>query len=330
MAFALGVALGGCGGGEPVEPVPALAIDPGRVTVSGISSGAYMAHQVHLALGERIAGAALFAGGPYGCAGGSLDRALAACMRPDDAGPDVDALAAIVRARAASGALAPLDALAGDRVFVFHGARDETVAPSLGRATVALYERLAPGLAIEAEFERPVAHVFPTVASGGPCDRAEPPFLGACGFDGAGLAFRALGLVGDDASAPATPAGEWRRFDQAALAAPGAPAHLDPVGLLYVPPGCAAGGCGLHVAFHGCEQSIGKVGRDFVEGSGYARFADVARVVVAFPQARASFVPLNPKACWDWWGYTGPAYDTRAGAQVQLIANLIDALAAGG
>ncbi len=317
----------GCSGTAAVGPVPLLGVDATRVTVSGISSGAYMAHQVHLALNERVTGVALFAGGPYACARGQLDRALAECMAPKDAGPDVAALAAVARARAADGTIAALGNLSGDRVFIFHGALDATVAASVTRASAALYRELDPGLAIETDFDRAVAHVFPTEASGGPCDRAEPPYLGACGIDGAGLAFRALGLVEADAVPPATPAGEWREFDQSALDASGAPARLDPAGLLYVPPDCVDGGCGLHVVFHGCEQSTGKVGRTFAEGSGYARWADVARVVVAFPQARASFMPLNPKACWDWWGYTGPAYDTRDGAQIKVIAHLLERLA---
>lgn len=327
MAIAIAAVLAGCGSGDIARPVPALGIDATRVTVSGISSGAYMAHQVHLALNDRIAGAALLAGGPYACAGGSLERALADCMAPEGPGPNVEALAAVARERAAAGAIAPLEHLTGDRVFVFHGALDATVGANVTRASEALYRQLDPALAITTDFDRPVAHTFPTVSSGGACDRTEPPFLGACGIDGAGLAFEALGLVSADAPVAEAPTGEWREFDQLALEAPGVASHLDATGVLYVPPGCADGGCGLHIVFHGCEQSTGKLGRAFVEGSGYARWADAARVVLAFPQARASFMPLNPKACWDWWGYTGPAYDTRNGAQIRVIANLIEALA---
>jgi poly(3-hydroxybutyrate) depolymerase len=330
VTVALAATLAGCSGAESAGPAPALGIDATRVTVSGISSGAYMAHQVHLALNDRIAGTALFAGGPYACAGGNLERALAECMAPEGPGPDVDALAAVARERAAAGAIAPLESLAGDRVFVFHGALDATVGANVTRASEALYRQLDPALAITTDYERPVAHSFPTVSSGGACDRTEPPFLGACGIDGAGLTFEALGLAAPGTTVAEAPTGEWREFDQAALEAAGAPSHLDPTGLLYVPPGCADGGCGLHIVFHGCEQSTGKLGRAFVEGSGYARWADAAGVVLAFPQARASFMPLNPKACWDWWGYTGPAYDTRAGAQIRVISNLIDAVAAKG
>jgi poly(3-hydroxybutyrate) depolymerase len=330
LAAVLASALAGCGGSKGAEPAPALGIDAARVTVSGISSGAYMAHQVHLALNDRIVGAALFAGGPYACAGGDLERALAECMAPEGEGPEVDALAAVARERAAAGAIAPLASLAGDRVFVFHGALDTTVGANVTRASEALYRALDPGLPISTDFDRPVAHTFPTVSSGGACDRTEPPFLGSCGIDGAGLVFASLGLAASDTAVADAPTGEWREFDQSALASADAPSHLDPSGLLYVPPGCADGGCGLHLVFHGCEQSTGKLGRAFVEGSGYARWADATRVVLAFPQARASFMPLNPKACWDWWGYTGAAYDTRDGAQIRVISNLIDAVVAKG
>jgi poly(3-hydroxybutyrate) depolymerase len=38
------------------------------VSVSGISSGAFMANQLHIAHSADVMGAAMIAGGPYGCA----------------------------------------------------------------------------------------------------------------------------------------------------------------------------------------------------------------------------------------------------------------------
>ena len=46
------------------EPAPELNIDPDRVTVSGISSGALMAHQMHIAYSDMFSGAAILSGGP--------------------------------------------------------------------------------------------------------------------------------------------------------------------------------------------------------------------------------------------------------------------------
>jgi hypothetical protein len=85
------LALAGCGGAS-APALPALAIDPAAVSVSGISSGAYMAHQAHLAFSDRVVGAALLAGGPYQCAGGALDIALKHCVAPEQP-PDVAPLA---------------------------------------------------------------------------------------------------------------------------------------------------------------------------------------------------------------------------------------------
>jgi hypothetical protein len=37
-------------------------------------------------------------------------------------------------------------------------------------------------------------------------------------------------------------------------------------------------------------------------------------------------IPLNPKACWDWWGYSGSNYDTREGPQIKAMMAYVDAL----
>ena len=50
------------------QPLPVLNIDRNRVSVSGISSGGFMAHQFHVAHGDHLAGAGIIAGGPYECA----------------------------------------------------------------------------------------------------------------------------------------------------------------------------------------------------------------------------------------------------------------------
>jgi hypothetical protein len=46
------------------SPLPPLCIDEAGVSVSGISSGGFMAHQFHVAHSARVMGAAIFAGGP--------------------------------------------------------------------------------------------------------------------------------------------------------------------------------------------------------------------------------------------------------------------------
>jgi len=327
-AFAAALLLTACAA-EPEPALPRLAIDPGRVAVVGLSSGAYMATQAHLAFSDRLVGAALIAGGPYGCAGGQLDTALGPCMKAEPFTPDPARLAGKVRERAAAGDLAPLAGLAGDRVIALHGQADRTVAEGVSRASLGVYEQLAgdaPGTALRWDGERGFGHVMPTEASGVDCVEGGAPHLGNCGFDAAG---EALGWLFGPGVAAADAGGELRRFDQEALRAADADPLLAAVGFLYVPAACAAGeACGAVVVFHGCEQDAGRVGERFARDAGFNRWADVHRLVVLYPQVRSSYLPLNPKACWDWWGYTGPDYDTRRGLQLRWLASAMAALGA--
>lgn len=63
----------------PLGELPTGA-DPAQVTVAGISSGAMMAVQMHIALSAKICGVAAFAGRVYGCGHGSL-AAQQRCVR---------------------------------------------------------------------------------------------------------------------------------------------------------------------------------------------------------------------------------------------------------
>jgi hypothetical protein len=326
--FFSAVLLVGCGPDLPAPPpLPDLNIDPLRVTVSGLSSGAYMAQQLHLAYSDRLAGAALLAGGPYGCAQGELRTALAQCLAPEDNTlPSLAPLLAQVRERAADGRLAALDGLAGDRVWVYRGSADTIVAAQVSAAAADLYDALDSGTEVSRRFDLPYAHLLPTAGVGDDCTKSAPPYLANCSFDAAGAAFQALYQV----EQPKVDAdGELRAFDQRPYAVdPSDPPGADS-GYVYLPQACLGGAsCGLHIALHGCEQSAEVIGDLFARRAGFNRWADAANVVVLYPQTRSSLRPLNPKGCWDWWGYSGPQFDTRDGAQMRWIAGMSAALGA--
>jgi poly(3-hydroxybutyrate) depolymerase len=82
----------------------------------------------------------------------------------------------------------------------------------------------------------------------------------------------------------------------------------------------------LHIAFHGCQQNSESIGSAFMEKTGYNAWADTHNIVVLYPQTKSSYLPLNPKACWDWWGYSGAEYASKNGAQIKQIANMVAAL----
>ena len=56
------------GAARAADRLGSLPIDPAQISVSGISSGAFMANQLHVAHSASLMGAGLVAGGLYGCA----------------------------------------------------------------------------------------------------------------------------------------------------------------------------------------------------------------------------------------------------------------------
>jgi poly(3-hydroxybutyrate) depolymerase len=119
--------LAGCGHEEQPSRLPGGGVDPSQLTVSGMSSGGYMAVQFHVAYSELVAGAGVLAAGPYYCAEDSLSRALRRCMRNGEDIP-TDRLVEITSHLALQDEIDPIAGLARDRVWLFHGAADNTVA----------------------------------------------------------------------------------------------------------------------------------------------------------------------------------------------------------
>ena len=123
------------------------------------------------------------------------------------------------------------------------------------------------------------------------------------------------------------------RADQDSFFATGdASVSLHEMAYIYVPQTCLGGAtCALHVAFHGCQQSVARIGRQFVEQAGYNEWAETNRMVVLYPQAvawqgGALAISANPRGCWDWWGYSGADYHRRSGKQPAAVARMINAL----
>lgn len=316
-----------------VAPLPKLTIDNERIAVAGMSSGAYMATQVHLAYSDHLIGAALLAGGPYGCAQGSLDIALTSCIAAEPSAPDAVMLARLASERSKNRQLSPLSGLSNDHVFIMHGRNDKIVAEKVSAATTDFYTALSKtsdvsGLKIQNDTKRNFGHTFPTETEGGACIESEAHYLGRCNFDAAGLIMQNLFGIAKTKSVKQA-SGELHQFNQSAYLPKDEDAFLADSGYVYIPKDCIGGtACGLLIAFHGCEQNAEKVKEVFVRDTGFNRWADTMNVVVLYPQTRVSYLPLNPKACWDWWGYSGAGYDTRSGVQMRWLVNTVAALGA--
>ncbi|HEX7719908.1 MAG TPA: PHB depolymerase family esterase [Woeseiaceae bacterium] len=313
--------LTACGSPAPPvsEPQMSYNIDPTRITVSGASSGAYMAGQLHVAHASLISGVALLAGGPYACAGGSMQTALGPCIKGD--GIDQATLVDRIEHYASSGQIDDPQEMQGDRVWIFHGKADQVVDRSVSQSSVELYGRYIDRGQIAFIDSVEVVHGMPTLSTGVPCDELATPFLNACNYDAAG---EMLQHLYGPLNSRVTSSGDLATVDQA----PYADAQFWDHAFVYAPEACQSGAeCGLHVAFHGCQQSAEFVGDAFARGAGYNEWAEANRIVVLYPQVKSSkFAPLNPLGCWDWWGYTGDEYATKSGMQVMAVREMIDQL----
>lgn len=300
--------------------LPALNAAP-VITVAGVSSGAYMAGQYHVAFAEQVAGAGLVAGGPWGCAGGSMQQALGACMSGD--GIDAARLVEQARERAAAGDISTLNHLDGDRVYVFRGTRDAVVGAGVVDAAVEWYRRAAPRAAVRDVRNVDAIHGLPALQGANQCGEFAEPFINACDFD---LAGDMLAHLLGELEPPTGDLPPIERFSQQPYAATG----LADEGLLAVPPRCRDGvQCRVHVFFHGCSQSLEQVGTAVAEQGGLRRWAASNDLILLFPQVAASQVaPMNPLACWDWWGYSGDDYLARDGQQLAAIHAMVRRLMA--
>ena len=302
------------------EPLPEMRLDPAGTTVSGLSSGAYMAVQLHVAYSDSIAGAGVVAGGPYFCAEGQLGIALNRCMQTIPFGPDAGALVARARAHAESGLIDPLAGLAADRVYLFSGTRDNTVTRPVMDAARDFY-RLAgvAEQAIDYVDRIEAGHGFIAEQAPNACGVTGPPFINDCDYDQAGGILQHL--YGPLAPPAAMEASRLIAFDQSAFL-PDAQSHgMADEGFVYIPAACAAGeACRLHIAFAGCKQTPADIGDLYARSTGYNGWAEANRLVILYPQSSRS--AGNPNGCWDWWGYDDPAYYTRRGRQMAAVTRM--------
>jgi len=323
------------------EVLPELAVKLDETSDSGLSSGGYMAGQFQLAHADIVTGAAIIAGGPYGCAesdvpswsfgAGSrvlnLAQAFNICMygRMGMLGlPDSRRLAEKARVRISDGGIGPLEAIVTDRVYIFSGTEDTVVVPSVVAATAAFYAALGvPTQNVKFINRIPAGHAFVTLRSQEACEKTAAPYLVNCNYDQAGDLLQHIHGALKPPSQQRQ--GAFIAFDQKPFLPKGRDSGMADSGIVYVPTDCQSGGCRVHVAFHGCRQDLAGVGRAFVENTGLTLWADTNRFVVLFPQAGRSVD--NPRACWDWWGYTGPDFLTRSAPQIQAVRGMLARLA---
>jgi poly(3-hydroxybutyrate) depolymerase len=320
------------------QPLAAFNADPGQVSVSGLSSGGFMAAQLGMGNSATFTkGFGVFAGGPYDCA---HDQPFALCMSnnvPPIAEPDA-------HLKAWSGTLIDdTAALAARRAYFWVGTNDHTVGVNPMAQLEKQVGKYVPAAGIKADTFAGAGHTFPTSFNGtgdSPCSASSSPYISNCKFDGAGAALQWLyGPLNQPASAKKIKgAGTVVAFDQGQFVSSGN--GMDKTGYVYVPAACASGAvqCKLHVALHGCAQSYSQIGRKYIDNTGYQPWADANNIIVLFPQTlpdyslhttSASGTWNNSQACWDWVGWYGNNFDQKGGVQVAAIVAMVNRITSG-
>ncbi|HEY3197029.1 MAG TPA: hypothetical protein VGJ57_03355 [Nitrospirales bacterium] len=320
-----------------LDTLPSYNADLSQTSVSGLSSGGYMAVQFHVAYSSTVIGAGVLAGGPYNCAKGSAWRATHNCMKPDSFNPvpDVKNLVTITDKLASAGDIDSTGNLANSKVWLFSGTKDTIVNQPVMDALQRYYQHYVSPTRIYYKHDLPAGHgmiVGDRTASA--CSLSESPYMNNCSYD---AALNLLEHIYGSGNTPSSKlSGTFVQFDQKEFLDGDAYSHsMRDSGVAYIPASCISTRCKVHVAFHGCLQHIDAIGDEFYKKAGYNEWADTNNLIVLYPQTIARFgwnwkafwtwkYIINPNACWDWWGYDDTNYYKKSGSQMTAIKKMLD------
>ena len=315
-------------------------IDPQQVTVGGLSAGAFQAVQMAVAHSGLFAGLGVVAGGPFYCAQNQLDLALTSCTKTPALISDTVLLGEMTYMETTL-QIDPLKNIEETNVYLYSGTLDTVVHQGVMSKLEEQLSKWVDASAMTVKFDIPSVHSIVTDYTGHACDHFESPYIVNCGYDLAGEMLTSLYGPLNNRSAPTAPPASSildnvYQFSQAAFIpgvyTPGE-LSLDTTAYAYVPPACIASDddamnatfCKLLVLFHGCEQSLKEISTQFVLNTGVLQWAETNNIAVLFPQATSN--ALNPKSCFDWWGYTGVEYPTKLGPQIATVYSMMQHMA---
>jgi hypothetical protein len=279
-----------------------IKVDRNQISISGLSSGGWLAVQYHIAHSHQIMGIGILAGGPYHCAGSTSFtcsytpyallpydscQAMYVCSRTAAEAsfwgfyigpPDFQYSVTSARQEAEQGTVDSLSGLKNDRVWMFTGGREDRfphdrlvpheVVSELKKfyeALFALPEVDNPKQDIEMVDSVQVEHAMVTDSPGpDECDRFGPPYIDDCSYPAAEKLLEFIYPQRPKVSEPSS-TGNLVAFDQRFVSSDPR-SGMNDRGRLYIPGACRNGAqCPLHVALHGCsqdEQTIDQLSED--------------------------------------------------------------------
>ena len=335
----------------------------GKHSVSGLSSGAFMTVQLHVAHSADFVGAGVIAGGPYrssesfrAALTGPTSRILnslyvAMCPLTLATAPDVPTLVDMARA---TPDIDDLGNIADQRLYIFTGTEDAVVNQYAVSRTRDFYQALGvPAKNMLYIDDVPAGHSIITQnPEDSPLYANQPPYINCGNFV---QSHQILKHLYPRLKGPADAcAGKLVRFDQSEfLEGANGTASMAPYGYAYIPSAVLDGeeALGVHIALHGCKQGYAYVnfvngmadtanqvpyGDRYVTSTGYMEIAEANNIIVVFPQVSGEDDNQfqNPDGCWDWWGYTSedseaPDFYTKNAPQIRAIHNMLSRLSGG-
>jgi poly(3-hydroxybutyrate) depolymerase len=348
LAGAILVACGGGGGGSGVTPAGPLAhsakrrpmasstgvvslgrynINPAHVYVAGISSGGFMAVQLHFAYSGTFKGAAIYAGGPDDCAQDSEATAIDDCGGAGLYGSELTPSENFINSNQNTSGMDPVSNISGQKVYLWSGTGDTVVSQKTMNDLETEYQHYGASVTYDNSFD--AEHGWESPYGANSCDTLGSPYMITCDkgssvYDSE-QTWLSLFLGTLNAKNTGTLNGSLMNFNQTQFSTA---SGLDTNGWVFVPQSCASGTqCSLVVALDGCEQYQAAIGTDFVSQSGLDEWADTNDIIVLYPyQVTTS---SNPDGCWDWWGYASSSYALKSGPQMAAIYAMVQHLEGG-
>ena len=309
---------------KSVTTLGSYNINTSHVYVAGISSGGFMAVQMHFAYSGTFKGAAIYAGGPDYCGQDSETTADIDCGGAGLYTSELAPSEAYIAANQNTAGMDPVSNISGQQVYLWSGTGDTVVPQKTMNDLQTEYQHY--GATVTYDNDYPAGHGWESPYGSVACGTLSSPYMIDCSSYDSEKTWLTKMLGTLNAKNTGTLTGSLINFNQSPFG--GGSNELDTNGWVFVPANCAAGqSCSIVVALDGCEQYQAVVGTDFVSQSGLDQWADTNNIIVLYPYQTTG--TSNPNGCWDWWGYTNSSYALKSGIQMTAIYNMVKALEGG-
>jgi poly(3-hydroxybutyrate) depolymerase len=303
---------------QSVSTLGSYNINTSHVYVSGISSGGFMAVQMHFAYSGTFKGAAIYAGGPDYCGQDSETTADLDCGGADGYTSELSASESYISAHQNTSGMDPVSNISGQPVYLWSGTADTVVPQKTMNDLQTEYTKYGASVTYDNTYA--AEHGWESPYGANACGTLGSPYMIDCSGYDSEKTFLTKFLGTLNAKNTGTLTGSLINFDQTPYG--GGSNELDTNGWVFVPAACASGStCSIVVALDGCEQYQAVINDEFVTQSGLDQWADTNNIIVLYPYQTTG--GSNPNGCWDWWGYTNSSYALKQGIQMAAIYNMV-------